>query len=250
MKFLKLTTERYFYRILIILISLLSYSTVSAQDGIIFTFTCNDNPLKLNEMIYKSYRGLTYQVCQVQYFVSDFSIIYKDKTVKNIPQSLHYVDVEIPNTLKWIPSQEFSIQNADSLEFTFGLNSSENRSYRFKNPPENLMFWPDYLGGGYHYMKTNILYLDKEGKINAFNCHIGRGQVYNAEGEPVEYIDNDFRVKIPVKISNGNAVINLDISTIFDYPNTEIFTDYQGIMNNQKAMETFSENIKAAFELL
>ena len=112
------------------------------------------------------------------------------------------------------------------------------------------MFWPDYLGGGYHYMKTNILYLDKDGKINAFNCHIGRGQVYNAEGEPVEYIDNDFRVKVAVKKVNGFAVINLDISMMFDYPNAEIFTDYHGIMNNQKAMKTFSENIKAGFELL
>ena len=110
------------------------------------------------------------------------------------------------------------------------------------------MFWPDYLGGGYHYMKTNILYLDPENKINAFNCHIGRGQVYNSVGEPVEYIDNDFRVKIPVKKQGNSAVINLDIQTMFDYPNAELFTDYHGIMNNQKAMKTFSENIKAAFE--
>ena len=236
-------------RILLFMLSIIiACGTIQAQDGIVFTFTCDNNPLKLNEMIYKSSRGLTYQVSQVQYFITDIRIINKDKSVKDFPQSYHYVDVEIANTLQWVPAADFSLQNADSIEFTFGFSAAQNRSYRFKNPPENLMFWPDYLGGGYHYMKTIILYLDADGNTNAFNCHIGRGQVYNADGEPVEYIDNDFRVKIPVKRQGNNAVINLDISTMFDYPNAELFTDYRGIMNNQKAMKTFSENIKAAFE--
>ena len=232
---------------LMLMIAMLFCANIYAQNGVTFTFTCNGNPLQLNQMIYHSQRGLTYQVSQVQYFVSDFKIIYHDKTTKDFPQSFHYVDVEIPKTLNWIPAEDFNLQNADSIEFTFGFSKAENRSYRFKNPPENLMFWPDYLGGGYHYMKTNILYLDSEGNTNAFNCHIGRGQVYNAEGEPIEYIDNDFRVRIPVKRQGDNAIINLDISTMFDYPNAELFTDYRGIMNNQKAMKTFSENIKAAF---
>ena len=165
----------------------------------------------------------------------DFTNVYKEKGVGKVNKD--FTITILDNELCF-----------DSIEFTFGFSKGENRSYRFKNPPEALMFWPDYLGGGYHYMKTNILYLDTEQKINAFNCHIGRGQVYDSEGEPTEYIDNDFRVKIPVKISNNSAIINLDISTMFDYPHAELFTDYHGIMNNQKAMKTFSENIKAAFE--
>lgn len=235
-------------RFLSLIVSLLFCTAISAQDGINFKFTCDGNPLQLNQMIYKSKRGLTYQVSQCQYFISDIVIVYKDKTIKRFANSVHYVDVEIPNTLQWIPSEDFSLKNADSLIFTFGLDSVQNRSYRFKNPPENLMFWPDYLGGGYHYMKTNILYLDTLNQINAFNCHIGRGQIYNADGEPIEYINNDFRVKIPIKTEGNFAIINLDISTIFNYPNAELFTDYRGIMNNQKAMKIFSENIKAAFE--
>ena len=238
--------------VFLLFIVLLSCAGLSAQDGFWFTFSCNGNPLKLNDMIYKSKRGLAYQVAQCQYFVSDFALILKDGKDNLLPNSVHYVDVEIPNTLKWFPSDDFSLQDVDSVKFTFGLDSVQNRSYRFKNPPENLMFWPDYLGGGYHYMKTNILYLDSQNNINAFNCHIGRGQVYDSEGEPIEYINNDFIVKIPVKtiVVDGKtfAVINLDISTMFDYPNAELFTDYHGIMNNQKAMGLFAENIKAAFE--
>lgn len=235
-------------RFLLLIVSFLLCTAISAQDGIKFKFTCDGKSLQLNQMIYKSKRGLTYQVSQCQYFISDIVIVYKDKTIKRFANSVHYVDVEIPNTLQWIPSEDFSLKNADSLIFTFGLDSVQNRSYRFKNPPENLMFWPDYLGGGYHYMKTNILYIDTLNQINAFNCHIGRGQVYNADGEPIDYINNDFRVKIPIKTEGNFAIINLDISTMFNYPNAELFTDYRGIMNNQKAMKIFSENIKAAFE--
>jgi hypothetical protein len=235
-------------RLTLLMLMLYFALTAAAQDGIVFTFTCGGNPLKLNEMIYKSKRGLQFQVAQSQYFVSDISVIYNDNAIRHVENSVHYVDVEIPKTLQWTPSADFNLQDADSIEFTFGLSAAQNRSYRFKNPPENLMFWPDYLGGGYHYMKTNILYLDADGNTNAFNCHIGRGQVYDADGEPVEYIDNDFRVRIPIMRQGNNAVINLDISTMFDYPNAELFSDYRGIMNNQKAMKTFSENIKAAFE--
>ncbi|MBR6278476.1 MAG: hypothetical protein IKR41_06945 [Bacteroidales bacterium] len=225
---------------------------ISAQDGVFFTFSCGDKPLKINEMIYKSKRGLTFEVCQCQFFVSNLTVHYKDGKKFQIKNSVHYTDVEIPKTLFWIPSQDFSLKNADSLFFTFGLDSLENRSYRFKNPPENLMFWPDYLGGGYHYMKTNILYLTSDNQTNAFNCHIGRGQVYNSENEPISFIENDVKIKIPLKtfIKDGKvyAIINLDILTMFDYPNAALFTDYRGIMNNQEAMKMFSQNVKAAFE--
>lgn len=237
-----------FRQLFILVAIILSSGIVAAQNGVAFTFSCNDKPLKLNEMVYQSSRGLKFQVAQVQYFVSDIKVIYGDNTIKDFPGSIHYVDVEIPRTLQWIPSDDFNVQDADSIEFTFGFSKTENRSYRFKNPPENLMFWPDYLGGGYHYMKTNIVYLAPDGQYNAFNCHIGRGQVYDADGEPVEYIDNDFRVKIPVKRLDNNIIINLDISTMFDSPNAALFTDYHGIMNNQEAMALFCENIKAAFE--
>ncbi len=220
----------------------------AAQHKIAFSFSADGKPLVLNDFCYTSARGLSYQVCQVQYFVSNISLMRNNGTVSEYPDSHHYVDVEIPKTLIWKPSEDFNLDNADTLIFTFGLDSLANRSYRFRNPPENLMFWPDYLGGGYHYMKTNILYISADNQINAFNCHIGRGQVYGADGEPVSYIENAFEVRIPVvRDSDGNAVINLDISSIFDFPNPALFSDYRGIMNNQAAMSMFCENLRRAF---
>ena len=91
-------------------------------------------------MIYKSKRGLTYQVSQCQYFISNIVIVYKDKTIKRFANSVHYVDVEIPNTLQWIPSEDFSLKNADSLIFTFGLDSVQNAVTGLRILPKTLCF--------------------------------------------------------------------------------------------------------------
>lgn len=221
-----------------------------AQQNIAFSFSADGKPLVLNDFCYTSARGLRYQVAQVQYFVSNISIMRPDGTVVRFPGSYHYVDIEIPRTQLWNPGSDFILHSADTLIFTFGLDSLANRSYRFRNPPENLMFWPDYLGGGYHYMKTNILYMSADGQINAFNCHIGRGQVYGSDGEPVSYIENAFEVRIPAIINaDGNAVIELDVGRIFDFPIPVLFSDYGGIMNNQEAMGMFCRNIVEAFSV-
>ncbi len=235
-------------RKILLFILLLMPLLSAAQDRIAFSFSADGKPLVLNDFCYMSARGLRYQVCQVQYFVSNIRLMRNDGAMAECPDSYHYVDVEIPQTLIWQPKDNFVLEGADTLIFTFGLDSVSNRSYRFRNPPENLMFWPDYLGGGYHYMKTNILYLDAENQVNAFNCHIGRGQVYDADGEPASYIENAFDVRIPVvRNSDGDIVINLDVSSLFDYPNKANFLDYHGIMNNQEAMSMFCENLRRAF---
>ncbi len=233
---------------IMLILSTLLCTAATAQNNIRFKFSADGGDVVLNEIRYKSARGLGYSICQCQYFVSDIAVRYKDGTTKLWSGTVHYADIEIERTLLWRPADDFTLTNADSLYFTFGLDSVANRSYRFRNPPENLMFWPDYLGGGYHYMKTNIRYIAQDGQYAAFNCHIGRGQVYGADGEPESYIENSFRVAIPVRRdSDGNALITLDIPTIFDSPAPTLFSDYGGIMNNQNAMSLFIGNIKSAF---
>lgn len=234
--------------IILLLTALLAATAVSAQNKIEFTFSAGNGDVVLNDMRYTSARGLKYSISQCQYFVSDITIKKHNGTICKFPGTIHYVDIEIPSTLTWLPANDFTLENADSLYFTFGLDSIQNRSYRFKNPPENMMFWPDYLGGGYHYMKTNILYIAPDGQYSAFNCHIGRGQVYNAQNEPISFIENSQRIAVAVHRNKaGNATINLNISAIFDTPTPTLFTDYRGIMNNQTAMHLFSGNIAKAF---
>ena len=235
-------------RIILFFALIVSTIAATAQNSIKFAFKAGDGDVVLNEVRYTSARGLRYGISQCQYFVSDIAVKQHDGNVRELPGTVHYVDIEIPKTLRWTPADDFSLQNADTLYFTFGLDSASNRSYRFRNPPENLMFWPDYLGGGYHYMKTNIIYIAPDGQYSAFNCHIGRGQVYGDDGEPKSYIENSFRVAVPINLDNdGDAVITLDISRIFDTPTPALFTDYRGIMNNQQAMSLFIGNIKTAF---
>ena len=41
------------------------------------------------------------------------------------------------------------------------------------------MFWPEMLGGGYHYMKMNMIWSDTSA-LNPFNMHLGIGQIYSS----------------------------------------------------------------------
>lgn len=242
-------------KILLSIFLSLIYLSANSQNGIYFSFTVDGRILETNTIQYKSEFGLEYQVSQIQFFVSNIGVIKNGQKII-VPNSVHYVDIDIPETLSWVPSEDFFVEDADSLFFTFGLDSVANKSYRFRNPPENAMFWPDYLGGGYHYLKLNILYKDFDGNYNAFNCHLGRGQVYDSENEPVSYIENSFEVKLPVekmqflknvKNSPRFCCVNLQVDRVFDNPTPVNFMDYGGIMNNQEAMSLFIGNLKGAF---
>ncbi|MCQ2973357.1 MAG: hypothetical protein MJ211_00945 [Bacteroidales bacterium] len=240
-------------KIITILFLFLSLSVFSQQkNGIVFTFSFDDKPLILNEFRENSIKDMKYCICQSQYFISNIKLINKDGSEQYFSNKIHYVDAEIPSTLQWFVDDNFSLENVEYLTFTFGFDSISNRSYMFKNPPENLMFWPDYLGGGYHYMKTNIRFVDNFNESYVFNCHIGRGQVYDEENEPISYIDNDFSVTIPIKTTKINdndfAIINLNLAKLFDSHSALELIDLRGIMNNQKAMKMFSEELKNAFE--
>ena len=238
-------------KLLLFFFALTLYINSVAQSGIVFSFSSDGNSVILNEIKYKSAKNVDYAICQCQFFISNVKIKMKNGKKIEFDNFVHYVDIEIANTQKAVFPTEIDLHQADSIEFTFGIDSALNISRRFKNPPENLMFWPDYLGGGYHYMKTNIKYIDKQGFTSAFNCHIGRGQVYDENDNPINYIENTFVVKLPIKIANTStgtfATINLNISKIFNFPNAVDFNDYRGIMDNQQAMSIFCENLKTAF---
>ena len=65
----------------------------------------------------------------------------------------------------------------DSISFTFGFSNSQNISNIYINEPNNfhnLMFWPDVMGGGYHYMKLEGRYYNSNQEEQFYNTHTGR----------------------------------------------------------------------------
>ena len=223
-----------------------------------------DNPVVLNKFIYQNECGTKYQVNQIQYFISDIELRVNGEWIKNpevcfgdprlFVNNCCYIDCENePIGLQFtIKKSKISI---DSIRFVFGIPKSQNKSYMFKNPPQSLMFWPDVLGGGYHYMKLNTKFIDKQDSVSLFNCHLGRGVVNDTL-----FIDNDFAMTFPCKLTFNSKKENpyfhpqidiiMHVEKWFSQPNKIDFNLYtKGIMGKQDIMSQLCENGKHVFEV-
>lgn len=236
----------------------------------------NGSPLEINRLIYTNEAGNQYLVTEVQWFVSRVRLHKADGTFFELKNGeAIYFDTGIPATL----SQKFADVPAGiytAVSFVFGLDESSNKSLRFPNPPESFMFWPDYLGGGYHYMKLNGKWLNVNGLLEPFNFHLGIGQIYDTiapktawmnmseccksarhcEGyHPpqktmpiIGFVQNYFEVVLPLTFTieeNKTQILNLqmNIEQWFKEPHTYDHNHWGGsIMQQQAAMKMGCDN--------
>lgn len=224
-----------------------------------FNHQVDGDKLRVDTMIYTNAAGNQYLVSEVQYFISDIKL-YKIDGSEILINEIHYVDTDFMDSWEWFIDDEIPAGNYDLISFIFGIPDEKNISNSFVNPPESFMFWPEFLGGGYHYLKLNGKWL-KAGQTNQttpFNCHLGRGQVYFSYPDSIMgFIANEFRVSLPgssFQMSEGNRKqihLTMNIDEWFKSPNIYDF-DYWGsyTMQNQDAMQTLKENGYDVFTVL
>jgi len=230
------------------------------DDGkIVFHFTHYNEglPLLFDTMMYSNAAGNGYLVNEIQYFISDVRLHRQDGTSLLIDQwkAIHYVDTDIPDTHQWQVYDPIEPGDYDKITFTFGISEEKNQSLMFVNPPERDMFWPELLGGGYHYMKLNGKWLADDGIIKPFNFHLGIGQIY--AGGVVDpdsitgFVQNYFEVVLPnsaFSSSSGDTLqfeIRMNVENWFQNPHTYNHDEWGGdIMQKQDVMKLGCENGK------
>jgi hypothetical protein len=244
-----------FLLIIVVFISCSKDSLIRNESGSIkIDFVANAGGVELikDTLLYKNEAGNEFMVNQLQYFISHITLYQKGNAYRT--DSIHYVDIDIPSTLSLQLSHAFKVGSYDSLVFTFGLDSADNQSNRFANPPERDMFWPDVLGGGYHYMKLNIKWLDTETQtLKPVMNHLGKGQVYaSGSTDPSQitgFIHNNFRIALPLnglKINPGtqtNLQLVMNVQNWFYGAHNIDFRSFgPGIMQSQDAMKQLCDN--------
>lgn len=224
-----------------------------------FHHYCEGSPLDFDIRKYVNEAGNEYMVNEIQYFISDVKLHADDKTILiDDWNDIHYVDTDISSTQVWNVYDEIPADAYNSITFTFGISEEKNQSLMYTDPPESLMFWPEYLGGGYHYMKLNGKWLDTTGLERPFNFHLGIGQVYDpVTGEITGFIQNYFDVGV---INSSFIVEKGKVTTIdllmhvdrwFSDPHTYNHNEWGGdIMQKQAAMMLGCENGWNVFEIL
>ncbi len=218
------------------------------------------SPQIFDSLMYENSAGNKYLVNEIQYFITDVALHREDETITRINawKEIHYVDTDIPQTHTWEVFDEIPTGNYDSISFTFGFVEEDNQSFMFVNPPESYMFWPEVLGGGYHYLKLNGKWLsDSTGLLKPFLFHLGIGQIYENDivhvENIIEFVHNYFKVSLPVSfVINENQKtgikIKMEVDSWFNSPHIFDFDIWGGdIMQNQAAMSIAKDNGKDAF---
>ncbi len=219
-----------------------------------FKHLIDGQPIIYDSLMYINAAGNEYMVNEIQYFISDITLYKNDGTEKMIKdwQDIYYVDTDLDNTWSWEVYDDINPGTYDSISFIFGITEEKNISFMFVNPPERDMFWPEYLGGGYHYMKLNGKWLE-EGQTwqtTPFDFHLGRGQIYYSYPDSIiGFVPNFFRVSLPksgFSISadqRKNIEIKMNVENWFKDPHIFDLDVYGGyIMQNQEAMQIAKEN--------
>ncbi len=219
-----------------------------------FAHKIDGNDIVYDTLIYVNAAGNPYLVNEIQYFISDVALYKNDGSTVKIKDwnDIYYVDTNIPSTWKWEVYDKIPEGTYDSIAFIFGITKEENISYMFVNPPERDMFWPEFLGGGYHYMKLNGKWLatGQTTETTPFNFHLGIGQIYFSYPDSISsFVQNYFRVSLPgsgfTLINGENKIIhlNMNVENWFQDPNLFDFNSWGGyIMQNQEAMQMAKEN--------
>lgn len=120
----------------------------------------------------------------------------------------------------------------------------------FVNPPESFMFWPENLGGGYHYLKLNGKWLNELDQAAPFNFHLGIGQIYFSYPDSISsFVQNYFRVILPASAFNlavgetKSVEVIMNVENWFQSPNIYNHNTHGGdIMQKQHVMALAVEN--------
>lgn len=214
-------------------------------------------PLKTDSLIYINEAGNPYMVNEIQYFISDLRLLRSDGSslLLDGETDIYYVDTDIPSTWLWSIFDRVPAGSYSGISFVFGISQPKNQSYMFVNPPERDMFWPEYLGGGYHYLKLNGKWQKPDLSISPFDFHIGIGQITDTAGNITGFVHNDFTVSIPHDIiisKDATTEIGL-VMNVESWFKTPVVWDHNVwgsfIMQNQQAMSTAASNGHDAFTI-
>ena len=213
-------------------------------------YSVNGNPLTTDSLCYHNEAGNEFMITEIQWFISNMELQNELGAWNALEPKIFYIDTNLPESqalrMNHVPPGHYK-----ALRFTFGLDENDNRTGLFNNPPELEMFWPEPLGGGYHYMKLNGKYLDAEGRLAPMAIHLGIGQ----NEDCTEFYQNYFIVEIPIDFNvRANIENQLDLTMVIDNwfrnPSTIDFNELGShIMQNQAAQQALKENGHDAFAI-
>ena len=224
-------------------------------------YEINGKPLVTDTLCYTNEAGNRFLITEIQWFLSNIELLDQDgdwhtlrqrealDSIAELTEHIFYIDTDIPES-QTLHGKKIPVGHYTALRFTFGLDEYDNYTGLFNDPPESEMFWPDVLGGGYHYMKLNGKFAGGEGRLMPLAIHLGIGQ----NEDCTEFYQNYFIVELPIDFDvKANTDNQLDLTMVIDNwfrnPHTIDFNEIgSGIMQDQNAQRLLNGNGKDVFK--
>jgi hypothetical protein len=193
--------------------------------------------------------GNTYGVDRLQYYISD--IEFRGPDGDEMFALVQYIDGEDSSTREFQIDEIPEGQYAD-IVFTFGLDEEKNVTGALpENENNRNMFWPETLGGGYHYMRLEGKFLGPDDGPIGFRTHFGRLQEHPDSTAYHHFFTVPLSAGIDVVRNTVKHVeIIVDINRWYTGRNEiDLATHTEGIMSNTDAQNMIEENGVDVFAL-
>ena len=200
-----------------------------------FTHTVDDSHLITNSMTYTNAVGEDYDIQTLKYLISDITL-HDENGSSLLLDEVHFIDISDESTFSFTYN-DVPNNNYTSISFDMGLDTDKNISNKYVNEDFHAtMFWPDMMGGGYHYMKLEGAYINDTTKYNTHTGGtMGGDYSFNNINNISLTVDND--------LGNIDININMEINNWYKTPNQIEFSTYgMGIMGNMQMQMNLKQN--------
>jgi len=196
-----------------------------------FTHTVDGNALETDQMIYSNAATQNYSVQTLRYLLSDITLHSANGT-STLLDEVHFITISDPSTFN-LDIQDLNSANYTAISFTMGLDSLKNITDNYLNESFFPSFsWPDFMGGGYHYMQLEGDYTTA---FQGYATHTG-----GTDGIDFSFTKN-FPISLNIANTNTTVIINMEINNWYSNPNIiNLTTD--GIMDNANKQALLQAN--------
>lgn len=199
-----------------------------------------------SQFLYVNENGDTLSISRLRYLISDVALTAQNGDRVQL-DNYQLVDVTNGNGLSFIVSDEIPYGTYTGLSFTFGFDEEDNIDEGYPDLNLAVWNWPDMLGGGYHFMQMEGMYLEN-GVAMPYAYHNGTARVSEGVFEQ-NYFEadlNGFVVNMPF----GEAEIRMNIAEWYRNPNTWDLGEYNiTLMPNYDAQKMMQANGASVFSL-
>lgn len=197
-------------------------------------------PFEWDSIKFQNSSGNSYGVNALNFYISNITLKKGDgKSFSS--KKIYYIDPSMISKstflLDSIPPGTYT-----EMSFLLGLDSTRNKTHALPPTTDNMnMAWPDFMGGGYHFLKFEGHFLDTIGAENGFAIHLGKN---------VNLPTVSFTCAMNQKYWDHKYDLTFDLNEIFDHPyKYDLNFENNYTMSDSVAMSRIKNNLADAFSI-